>query len=451
MNTGNMARSVLIGLGSFLVFVSSNANAATCEGEVIEAGTVINAENIDSVLTKCFDNHRIGDVMGDRVEWQVRNQGMTLRLTPYEPLLPGYRKRMVTEKFKGTVTLDPSSFDITNWVAGAPFPDVDVDDPNAAVKVVWNHRNLPATLGANTGGASGLLDPNFAYMLIDGTNGIDRIQRWNFTRVHMSGRYTSIDGPHSLGDGTVFHKTMLFATYPHDVKGLGTFTINYTTPRYNDTWAYIRTVRRIRRLSGGAWVDPIGGTDQLQDDLNFAAHPTWYAGYKLLGRAWVLAVAESEASRPGSRAAWDPEGATIPERFPLSQLDQAPYWNVEDDWMPRDVFIVEAIPPAFHPYSRRVIYFDAENWSFLHANAYDRKGDYWKWVQFGWKMFESQDGFIDPDTGKAEVAPLTNWGRITDFQRLHSTNFFVPKEFQTNIPGIETDDVTLTALEAAGR
>ncbi|MEQ8165711.1 MAG: DUF1329 domain-containing protein, partial [Alphaproteobacteria bacterium] len=172
MNTGNMARSVLIGLGSFLVFVSSNANAATCEGEVIEAGTVINAENIDSVLTKCFDNHRIGDVMGDRVEWQVRNQGMTLRLTPYEPLLPGYRKRMVTEKFKGTVTLDPSSFDITNWVAGAPFPDVDVDDPNAAVKVVWNHRNLPATLGDNTGGASGLLDPNFAYMLIDGTNGI---------------------------------------------------------------------------------------------------------------------------------------------------------------------------------------------------------------------------------------------------------------------------------------
>jgi hypothetical protein len=77
------------------------------------------------------------------------------------------------------------------------------------------------------------------------------------------------------------------------MKGIGTFTIQYDSVKV-DVWAYVPAVRRVRRLSGGAWMDPVGSSDQLQDDLEiFNARPAG-TGYKMLGKRHVLAVMHSK-------------------------------------------------------------------------------------------------------------------------------------------------------------
>jgi hypothetical protein len=42
-----------------------------------------------------------------------------------------------TEKYSGQVGLDQED-NITNYVAGVPFPTVDTSDPKAAVKISYN-------------------------------------------------------------------------------------------------------------------------------------------------------------------------------------------------------------------------------------------------------------------------------------------------------------------------
>ena len=97
------------------------------------------------------------------------------------------------------------------------------------------------------------------------------------------------------GFGNIAQKTYFVAHYPQDIRGLGLFSVRYNQADSkvpDDSYAYLKSVRRVRRLSGGAWMDPIGGTDQLYDDWDiWDAAPTKYKSNKLIEKRWVLACA----------------------------------------------------------------------------------------------------------------------------------------------------------------
>jgi hypothetical protein len=281
------------------------------------------------------------------------------------------------------------------------------------------------------------------------------MQQWRFDRIHMIGR-VAFDS-HTLGDGSIFHKSLFFAVYPHDIKGLGTFTIRHVAPQLDETWVYIRTVRRVRRLSGGAWVDVIGGTDEIADDTEiFNAHPSWYKDYKILGKMHMLVVANSQGHVPdvAKRRSWYPDAGSVQEQFPRMDLSVSPYWNPKDVWEIRPVYVLDTIPPEFHPYSHKIAVFDAENWRPYLAETFDKKGDFWKHIVFASGAYYSQDGYIDPATGKPPIYMFSAWGVYSDYQRRHATSFNIPPEPQgcvINNPTMTPDHYSLAVLEAAGR
>jgi hypothetical protein len=352
-----------------------------------------------------------------------------------------------SERYAETATLNPDTLALENYQAGVPFTTISTDDPLAGVKVIWNHiYGQPHS--DQFGLRGGSVSPNFVYTLIDGTKGMERIQEWQFSRYYLRGR---TEGTPTIGDGTIMHKSVLFAVYPHDIKGLGTFTISYHTPQVKDTWAYVRSVRRVRRLSGGAWVDPVGGTDQLQDDIWWNAHPSWYVSIKLLGKRWVMHPSDSQRGKPeAERPSWYPQKPTLPEQFPRLVFEP-PYWNMDDVWMPREVYVIEGIPPEFHPYGRRLVYVDIENNNYLFSEVWDKRGEFWKSVVYATRPYPADDGFIDPRTGKPELYWFTAWGQITDFQRRHSTNIHISDDFYLAAGGTAETDFTLARLESAGR
>lgn len=399
------------------------------QAAALPAGTVISAANLDQVKGQTFEGKTIASMLPERLEWMIREQGLkiTLRHSKVVPKDPRWSE--ATRKYARDVKFDPQTRLISGYKAGLPFPKVAMDDPHAAIKLMWNHNRAG-------GYPRGTLQdyPLFAFLFIDGDKGIERVQHWALIRYFMQGH---LEGEPVSGDGSVYFKQLLFAHYPQDIRGLGTFTVRYVDGRPDDIWAYIRTVRRTRRLSGGAWADPIGGTDQLNDEVEImSAHVTWYPKYKLLSKRWILAVAHSKWPP------WNEDAKARNDKFPNVDLTQAPYWNPVDEWEPREVYVIEATPPDEHPYSRKVMYLDANTWVFYLAETYDKKGELWKLLLFNMRPIKTQDG---------GWGVISNQGHTIDYQRRHATIFVHGKPSKFNTPGVGAKDVTLGVLEAAGR
>lgn len=393
----------------------------------LPVGTVISAANIDQHLSDTFENHPMKELLTDRVQMLIRDEALTIRLKASEKIELGRDYVAATQANKGKATYNPDTRTVDGWVAGIPFTDLDRNDPYLAEKLMWNHNYAQPSKNVQD-------YPKFAFLFIDAKKGLERVQNWSFLRYYMKGRLGT-DNPVE-GNGDIFHKTLLYATYPTDIRGLGVYTQRYDSPKLDDSWAYLKSVRRTRRLSGGAWMDPIGGTDMLNDDIEiFNAHPTWYPGYKVLDKRTVLVIANHD------RVTWD-ESASGNAMYPSVDLDNAPHWNPTAGWEPREVWVIEAITPPEHPYSKKVMYMDTEFPRFYLSEAYDRKGDFWKFFNFALATKKTEDG---------DKAIYSAVGYNLDYQRRHGTIFLSHPSWKINTPGISADDVSLNVLERAAR
>lgn len=412
------------GLLGIMLILSVQVFAAT-----VKPGTVISAANLDKIKNDTFEGKTIGSMLTEKQEWMIREHGLTMPLRKSEsiPKSPGWEK--LTRKYAGTVKIDPKTRMLVNYKAGRPFSKVDIKDPQAGLKLMWNHDK-------SGGWPRGTLQdyPKFAFLFIDGDKGIERVQHWALIRYFLEGK---LKGEPVEGDGDIAWKQLLFAHYPKDIAGIGTFTIRYNDGRYDDAWVYLRSVRRTRRLSGGAWSDPIGGTDQLSDEIEvMSANPAWYPKYKVLGTRTIFGVVHSRWP------AWHPDEKGEQAKFPTVDLSKAPYWNPIDDWEPRKVYVIEATMPEEHPYSKKVMYYDADAGVMLMGENYDKKGDLWKILMFNARSLPARDG---------GSAVISNQGHTIDFKRRHATIFVHNDGSGFNTPGKEASDVSLNVLEAAGK
>lgn len=406
-------------LGSLMTF--------TMAAEEMAAGTVISKSNFDEVKDKLFEGKRVGDMIPERMQWMIREREFTMKIRHSEKIEMDEKYMQATQDGKGKVKFDPVTRQATGWTSGMFFDpqDIDINDPHAGDKIIWNLRG--PTYGATMDLA------NISFVFIDGEEGVERIQRWKSVRYYMEGRLDG--GPVQEGDGDIMQKTILVATSPQDIKGLGTFSIRYNDPsaqKADDTWAYLKSVRRVRRLTGSAWMDPIGGTVQLYDDWDiWDAVPTKYKSNKLIEKRWIFAVAHSpEVSVDLSKK------GTI-EEFPSVALNEAPYYYPAKhiEWEPREVFVVEGTPPEGHPYSKKIVYMEKDFPRPYLGEAYDQNGKFWKFFLFQNRPDIGDDGY------KA-VMPVV--GHVIDYKANFSTTW--SSNMNANPEGVEENDVTLKQL-----
>lgn len=364
-------------------------------------GTVISKENLDGIVNDTFEGHTIASLLTEKMEWQIRNTGLKLPLSHSpEPVLdPKYIE--ATKADSGQVKYDPQAREVSGYVAGMPFPSIVESDPNAGEKIMWN---------VYYGAVSGKDVDDGVYFVMVNSSGYESSQRWVFERIFNKGRLG--ESKSVLGDQDVLTKTIFVGVSPQDIKGTGTFTIRYDVPgRVEDQWAYIKSARRTRRLSGNAWMDPVGGLDLLQDDLYvYNARPSQYKQNKLIGKRWILASTDYKLSHDMSKAG-------TADEFPQLKDHEAPYWNVTEKWAPREVWVIEATPPEEHPYSKKIVYVDAKIPVIYQGEIYDKKGEYWRHIYF---QFGQQIGV---SSGIKYFVPLA--GAFIDFKAKHATLDFV--------------------------
>lgn len=410
-------------LASFI----SVASGLACFAQAAElpAGTVISAANIDQVKNDTFEGHAISSMLTEKMEWRIRNNGWKLPLAKSQNVDLDPRWVKASQANEGKASINKEACRVDGWGAGVPFPNVDTKDPQAAEKIIWNYH-----LGQLIGDVSQV--PYFTQLLIDGKRGVHAEPVAEFTRYTMKGRLTGDSAVE--GDGSERGRQLLYFKAPSDMKGLGTYTVMHDAEKVNDVWAYIPAVRRVRRLSGGAWMDPVGSSDQLQDDLEgFNARPCWYPEYRLLGKRMVLAPAN------GKPELLNTNGKTFDEKY-LALENQPPYWNLNNDlFEPREVFVIEAVTPDAHPYSKKIIYMEAKYPRIYYVEAFNRKGEFWKFMEFH-SYYNAKDGDV-----------RTTASAVIDFQRNHATVSMIDtKAWKTNFDA-KASDFSLQTLQAGGR
>ena len=95
------------------------------------------------------------------------DRGMTIQVIETRKVEWPKAYKNATEKYAGQVKIAEDGRDIMNYVAGAPFPAIDANDPLAGFKVMWNHEHSPAvidnagtTFVADVVDSSGSSEPN---------------------------------------------------------------------------------------------------------------------------------------------------------------------------------------------------------------------------------------------------------------------------------------------------
>ncbi len=347
-------RSVCAARWAVLVTVGTLMFVPPCVAEQRSpVGTVIDHTNIGSYK----------DMFGPAMKWVVQ-RGVKIKVGPHKKIDLSPPMIQATEQYSAQVKLAEDGTHVLNYVAGMPFPHVDVNEKFAATKLMYDFdaaievddvdlRNFDCDTGVI--GKDG--DPVRVerHFLID-----------HFRRMYFTGRLEVSPKPaFEPNHDKVRSKEALYPIIePFDLKGVG-FTYNryldYT--RQDDSWLYLPQLRRVRRLSSAQRSDALFGQDTDQDSYaGYAGNVSWM-DWKFLGEKTIL-------------------GAMHAEHLPVKWGKPSGDFMQDDVWEPRDVWIVEGrskLPQ--YAFSKRVMYIDKENYLIVYSDMYDQGGELWKlWV-----------------------------------------------------------------------
>jgi hypothetical protein len=150
---------------------------------------------------------------------------------------------------------------------------------------------------------------------------------------------------------------------PFDLKGVGALGNRYIDPgKQDDSWLYLPTLRRVRRLSTAQRSDALFGQDTDVDSYyGYSGHIAWM-DFKYLGEQDLI-------------------GAFHAQHYPVKWHPTVD-WAWDDVWEKRRVYVIEGISKLpQYAFSKRIIYIDKESWLIPYSDMYDRSGELWKiWI-----------------------------------------------------------------------
>jgi hypothetical protein len=308
-------------------------------------------------------------------------QGMRMKIVAHQPIEWPPPYKAATEKYSPQVRLKANG-ELENYTAGQPFPAIDVIDPKAALKVMWNFSFRPQYTD----------DVDLRYVEAasykqGGGEPVAHFTIGHFAFYNNVGR-TEVEPIPLDPEATSVGVRYRFAAYPFlepaEIRGHGLLRLRYIDPTMIDNiWSYYPASRRIRHWVGikesSDSVVGIEGTyaSNLDPDsyFGFSAQIQHY-DWKLLGMKAMLACVHAENS-PAHPCPFDGNRSICPEA-----------------WEMRNVFIVEGtwrrpapLPKLYtqvleggNSIPKRVLYIDAEGWFITASDQYDRDGKLWKTI-----------------------------------------------------------------------
>jgi hypothetical protein len=405
------------------------ASPATTVRADVSPGQKFDASNVD----------QIKNLISPGLEWCIK-WGFPITIGETKKVEWPQAYKEATEKYSPQVKLSKDGLTVENYVAGQPFPNLDPKDPQFALKIMWNYeygfangiddtdlRNFDADTGAIAQGGPMDVERHF---LLD-----------HFRRLFWTGRlYVEPKPTKPNPNGYRVQQGLYPILEPFDLKGVGALGQRYTdSAKQDDSWLYLPSLRRVRRLSTAQRSDALFGQDTDVDSyFGYAGHISWME-WKYLGEQDLLSVQHAQ-------------------HYPAKWHDKVD-WAFDEVWEKRKVYVVEGISKLpQYAYSKRVLYIDKENWGIPYSDIYDRSGELWKiWINdITYRKSVPGNGSITyPD--ERPFAPAIV---MVDMQLEHATKASLPSPrfpgeqgwyyHQGEKAGVTDDWFTVAALVAAG-
>ena len=327
-----------------------------------------------------------------------------------------------TELFAGQASLDDEGA-IQNFTAGRPFDrsKFSAGSREDGFKAMWNYNYRWQHDGlrieevewvwverSDRGHDDHSLMKRWTGEYYGGGGQFSRILYGPYQRVyfsHLAHRAdTNYRVPGRWADNTEFREYTGF-TSPFDIAGTAFLILRYNDPhKADDSWAYIPTLRRVRRISVEVKSDSLLGTeDTLEDFYGFAGRVLEW-DWEYLGTIRMLGISRSRGLNTQFAG---PDGWQEVDNYGLMEMDVIkgnPHWGS-------------------HPYSTKIVMTSAINGAPYYSEAYDRAGELWKvwkipkvWTEDPW--FKAKDKAKGGDTPEGtrmsafqgiQVVNLQNW------------------------------------------
>ena len=331
--------------------------AAPSFAELPTPGTTVTKDNME----------KYKEALTPTLEYFVRH-GMEIPVVEYRKYEWPPKYKEATEKFSGQVTLSADGRDMQNYVAGAPFPNIDPNDAQAGAKWMWNHEQK-TTYTDNVGCGWNL-------ELVNSKGERERFFGSNFwRRMQWRGRLHMDPKPAIAHDPAMGYSEQWGPLHdPNDLRGAGVLNFRYQSPDVpDDSYMYLPELRKVRRLSMANRSDAFWGTDIDIDSVWVWNSKLSFWTFKYLGEKKILSTWHSGGY--AQREAWcaQPDGQSGIKSF---------IWCLPHEL--RDTIIVEGSPTGFNQYafSKRILYIDKESLMALTNESYDHGGQLWRsWHQ----------------------------------------------------------------------
>ncbi len=362
----------------------------------VAPGDVVTAANADTVANQ----------VSPGLLWCIQH-GMNLTIGPYKRIVLPKAYVAATEQHAGQVKLGKDGLRLENYVAGMPFPTLDLNDPDLAIKIMWNFqyrpyftddyawKNFRADTGSLHAGAGMTVERSYTGR-DDG-------------RLFYNGRLFVDPKPELPNPERIRYKEILGPLLePLDLKGIGMLNYRFIDSEEQDrTWLYTPALRRVRRLSSAQRSDSVFGQDTDTDSyMGYSGNIAWMS-WRFLGEKEMLGSFHSQHS-------------------PVEWCPGAGDFAFCDVWEPRQTYIMEGISKMpQYAFSKRILYIDKETYSILYMDAYDHAGELWKmWVN----QWRARDRASDnPGVTVYPDEQLFNPSfMMPDFQLNHATRSWTP-------------------------
>lgn len=308
-------------------------------------------------------------------------EGMQLRIGP---TMRDYSNspefEAASTKYRGQARIGPDN-SLENYTAGRPFVTAEIDclgDPDAGVKIIWNF----VSVGAGDGQAS------FFYSYWDRGEQLPLYYEGSGQTVKLAHRF---EEKYAEQGGDIFRgekrKSAFGVTVdaPFDARGIQLLSYRYKASdgtraeaRNDDTWVYVPTLRRVRRISTAQRTDAVAGTDFTFDDLrSFNGIVPQYEWTCLGERRMIAPMNTQEKAYPYDKDHnFGPYGLSF----------------ANDIWELREAFLVRMKPKNDdHPYHHKDIWIDKQTYTPLYSFAYDQKEELWKIIWHNKRWSEDTD------------------------------------------------------------
>ncbi len=269
---------------------------------------------------------------------------------------------------EGTI-LDKATNKQPPLIYGLPFPQVDAQDPNAGIEILWNFNYQYWSEGSSH---------NVTVLNWVSPTHVDResIQDVNFLLYDGQGPSYRIPNPNNFSEQFVS-----VATSPADLNGTASLGWRYRdTDKRDSNWVYVPALRRVRAVSPANRSDGFLGSDMSQDDGPFFDGKPEDFSWKLVGEAEVLRLVDPGSFSGPATQIWLPKGGwrAIWPDAPIVGYQDRNWKGVA--WAPvraalarRPCWIIEGIPKdKYYLFGKIQLYVDKET----YQGGWNRK--------FGW-------------------------------------------------------------------